>query len=117
MFQESLAEAEAKGGCYEPWQPKIGDRVRIRLNGECMKAHHDHCAAGKVEARTGRPLGHPMFLNGREGTVSGFDPNNRQRGHPYIVHFGARFEWLGESWTAEHFAAIELELIEERSDV
>lgn len=49
------------------WQPRVGQRVRIVLNGECQLRPCE----GSYYARIGQ-IGHPSYEQGLTGTVSSF---------------------------------------------
>lgn len=42
---DDAAQAREGAGFWEPWVPKIGDRVRLKFGGECL--FHDRIAAGR----------------------------------------------------------------------
>lgn len=97
---------------YEPWAPAVGQRVRVRLSGECQapvqpdtnfyrvitKGHHE-----LIDGVTGEVCVHPD-LNGSGDLYA-------EHGHFYDVRFdhgikipGTPFVMVGDT-----FAAIELE--------
>lgn len=90
----------------EPWQPRIGQRVRVRLSGECTGgAEQRHIPAhGDCNGLIGTVL---EF--GRAGTLTLGATELFERGHRYYVEFG------DGGWFAPGgiFAAIELEPTEE----
>lgn len=57
---------------WEPWQPKVGDRVRVRVSSECQQ--HPHSI--DVDTRDG--------VDGLTGTVMDTG-RSRRPGHPYFV--------------------------------
>ncbi len=88
---------------WEPWQPAVGDRVRVRLSGEC-RWDRDGIAQDD-------PGHDEEMLDGLLGTVTKHVPNVWKDGHHYRVEFEVCpcglatpddpcYEWL---------AAIELE--------
>jgi hypothetical protein len=91
---------------WEPWQPKIGDRVRVRLSGECL------VKGPAMSAETGKRYlcdGHPEWENGVTGVVS-VCRSGRCDGfsrHKVVVEFAHPD---GRPWMG-HFAACELEKI------
>jgi hypothetical protein len=101
---------EPQGQAYwEPWTPKIGDRVRVRLSGECN-------VSGPVRETPSSPIvhgpGHPAYQNGIEGTVTFCDPKctgggAHATGHRVRVDYLHPSGWLHHG----HFAACELEKI------
>lgn len=52
---------------WEPWAPKVGQRVRVRLNGECQLRP----CSGSYYEQIGQQ-GHPEYENGLTGTVTNF---------------------------------------------
>jgi hypothetical protein len=88
---------------YEPWSPKVGDRVRVRLSGECR---WDRDGAAEDDPS------HDAILDGQLGTVVEIDRPAWHRGHDYFVALDVcpcgepREE--GEP-CCEWFAAVELE--------
>lgn len=101
--------ASAPDAVVEPWHPKIGDRVRVRLNGECQLQF--------PATAPGRLADHESF-DGYTGTVVqppwNLDPVAiaflGSQGHSYAVKFDP-----GQStvWAGDFFAACELELLED----
>ena len=95
---------------WEPWTPKVGDRVRIRLNGECAQNWpHDYAYGGNCPGV--RRIGHDEREHDRTGTIRITDMPVQS--HPYLVKLDAPFIW--ECWRMEHVscAAIELEPLED----
>lgn len=103
----------------EVWSPpglpvfKVGDRVQIRLNGECQHVTRD------IDALTGEILspdvkGHPIEVNGRIGFVESIDDpvfSTPQDGHGYCVMFDDEFWMKGGPLVGMALAAIELRLL------
>jgi len=92
---------------WEPWQFKIGDRVRVRLNGECN-------VTGPVRETPASPIvhgpGHLAYQNGMKGTVTPCATGctgggAHATGHPIRVDYLHPSGWLHHG----HFAACELE--------
>ncbi len=95
---------------WAPWQPKVGDRVRVRLSGECRI----ECLPLSPQGMAGL-LGHPNTVNGQVGTIiAGELAYYVHRGHPYKVQFDDPFQWNGRAWPSTHLAAVELEPLEEQ---
>lgn len=96
---------------YEPWRPRIGQRVRVRLSGECQFVYPSgtkHFAVS--DAAIGTILNGLPFAN--------CDHSDHQTAHRYCVVFeppvlveqiGTYRHWLH----SQCFAAIELEPLEE----
>lgn len=92
----------------EPWDPKIGDRVRVRLNGECQ-----------VPLWRWSPLGvqsmnetHDHREHGQIGTVNQHPDWARQAvllGHPYAVWFDQPIRINTGLLVGACYAACELE--------
>ena len=96
------------------WVPKVGERVVIRLSGEC-----DHPAVpGSVSAMTGLSLHFPE-RDGAEGMVAEIRIDPTTPGHCYGVKFKTpRLLWIGgqlvryiRCW-GEFYALAELERLE-----
>lgn len=91
---------------FEPWLPRIGDRVRVVLNGECQVPAPPHL----------RHRGHVGHYDGEQGLIGvvvGLETAvidlesatwAMAHGHPIAVKFGPRFG----GW----YAACELEPLE-----
>jgi hypothetical protein len=71
----------AGDGFWEPWAFEPGDRVEIRLNGECEFNVSDNLGHG-TDARYAE-----AFRNGMAGTVTheACWPTARKAGHRYVV--------------------------------
>jgi hypothetical protein len=79
---------------WQPWQPGIGDRVRVRLSGEC-RWDRDGAATA-----TDNP-GHDRVLDGQLGTAVEYDPNIWHSDHDYFVALDTSpFDDVGEWLTA-----------------
>ncbi len=98
----------------EPWHPKPGDRVRVRVNGECTHS-------GPVEAMlTGDFLAeggpHEEIEDGRPGVVVILPSTDASDvTHPYAVTYDEPF-WSERDQLlirGAHYAAAELEPLEE----
>jgi len=91
------------------WQRefKVGDRVRVRLSGECQMPTD---AFGKLIG-----VGHPHISGECIGTVIPCPwlaqgcAHAEKWGHPYAVEFDGGIEVDGQVWRGSHFAACELE--------
>ncbi len=91
----------------EPWQPKVGDRVRVRLSAECnlkwstvgLSSGRDYGAqrhAPEVDGVVGSVVEQPAFTNAPPG-------------HPYPVRYDKPL-WVGFNHVAGgNYAASELE--------
>lgn len=107
---------------WEPVTFQVGDRVRVRLSGECLATAHPRSEA----ALRGVTDIHFANENGRIGTIT--DPPTHRRidpvmehyvsqGHRYLVTYDVEFRHPA-MWGARPdgmFAAAELELIEAAS--
>lgn len=93
---------------WEPWQPKVGQRVRVRLSAECNMEYSPETRGVRVSKHP--VFGHPDVLDGMVGKVISVGLYSNH--HPYSVHFMDRYEWLDELWCCHSFAAIELEPVE-----
>lgn len=95
-------------GVVEPWRPKLGDRVRIRLNGECPA---DHILDRDDEVG----IVMSMVTQG-ELDLDGAPPTVMDHGHFYGVDFDHPVsdiaKAMGMTWDYGAFAASELEFIE-----
>jgi hypothetical protein len=88
---------------YEPWSPRIGDRVRVRLSGECR---WDRDGAAKDDP------GHDLIWDRRLGTVVEIHRSAWQLGHDYLVALDACPGGEPHEPSGPHgdwFAAVELE--------
>lgn len=101
---------------WEPWTPKIGDRVRIKVSGECTFSHLGNAKLTKdytlLDAIVDGNLGGPGFqgANGVVGTVVGVYPSeDEDDGHPYYVNDACGGKW---DRVDDFFAAIELEPVQ-----
>ena len=119
----TLDESTKSREFFEPWHPEVGQRVRVRLSGECRRPLHPEAPA---RAEGGVEYGHPEEFDGAIGRVSdalkvygliaGFDyiqevlDWNAKYGHYYNVEM--EMPWPG-GWSDGCFAAIELEPIDE----
>ena len=105
---------------YEPWQPRVGQRVRFRFSPEC-----DFCKTignEKSHGRTGivctirepgnwRPLcPHYQLPKGRGPSFAGLQSS--VVAHRFTVHVESEQQWMVMPYglvAATHFAACELE--------
>jgi hypothetical protein len=91
---------------WEPWVPRVGQEVRVRLSGEC---------AERWKPTDGRPRieGHIDEVNGKQGVV--IEVNRAAfESHPFLVRFEraitiATGPRAGSRITGACFAAIELD--------
>lgn len=109
----------ARRTAYEPWRPRPGDRVRIRLNGECEHRYKfAGIAGGPPVYATGVP--HRLELeNGRLGRViesQQWATDEDVHAHVYMVLYDDPIPtpWLsyGQDIAGQAYAAIELEQVE-----
>lgn len=110
---EPLVDAPAPAAYWESWTPKIGDRVRVRLNGECRVDWRSHDVQMTSK---GLVQGHQLVEDGRLGTVSdcgeGFPcPHTKPMGHEYGIEYDTPMDALGIVWAGGHYAAGELERV------
>ncbi len=103
MIDHSLS-VDSFGGYVEPWTPKVGDRVRVRISGECNRPNHWDSWANDLGVKTG----HLPICHGMTGIVFRIDARDDQ--HSYAVEFFDPLPWT-EPFAADRFAAIELEPI------
>lgn len=104
---------------WQPWQPKVGDRVRIQVSGECQNHHlgNWHASDGRtlIQALKDGDIGGPGYqgANGAIGTVIHIcipDDGEEDDGHPYYVNdCDGKRHW---DRVDDFFAAIELEPVE-----
>ena len=113
---------------YEPWHPQLGDRVRVRLSGECPVTPPE--AEFKPESFTASVMreidwpekGHPEQLDGVEGTVDKIthemdDVVDWWHGHWYGVWFDQPVKFEGGILChGLGFAAVELEPLGTRGE-
>lgn len=102
---------------WEPWSPKVGDRVRVRISAECVPA----MPLDSVFARAGC-VHHHRAEDGAIGTVDRVDSvsrsGHRVPGHPYHVAFDPGSMFPVQTRSARYliegmvYAAIELEKID-----
>lgn len=107
---------------WQPWTPRVGQRVRVRLSGECAARQHHH----DTDARrvTLGPGGHYATEEGREGVIVACtrqlcaEWRRDHWGHGVHVIYDEPFEIeLADGSAAkaigQAYAAIELEPLEE----
>lgn len=106
---QSLSDEPQDSGFWQPWQPKIGQRVQIRLSGECNRNWQS-----EEPNAVGTP-GHPPEVDRRTGTVvpqPGYDPRVYPH-HPICVWWdGDPIVVEGIPFRQGFFAACELEPLE-----
>lgn len=96
---------------WAPWTPQVGDRVRVRLSGECQIVYP------KAEQLSGEilehGLGHSDAENGAVGVV--LAPRHELNSATHTIHVGFH-EWVpaadGVPMHASYYAAAELEPLE-----
>lgn len=94
---------------WEPWHPEIGQRVRIRLHGECQLKHLPNAMAPTHNLAHDKTTGTIVPFTPRDNVNEAALENSRQQGHRFAVLFATPIH--GD--IGGHFAAIELEPIEE----
>lgn len=94
---------------WEPWQPKVGDRVRVRLNGECHRRYHVMSLLG---THSDVRYGHVPEEDGRIGTVAIGPGRPSEPSHRFAVVYDVPMFSDGLPIVGGAYAAIELELIE-----
>lgn len=97
------------------WTPKVGDRVRVRLSGECLAT----AEPDSVATRMGEPRWHrDAPSDGFTGEVVEIDsvPFLAMQGHRYHVMWDRCYWWKGPgsileecTVTGDEYAAIELD--------
>ena len=106
----TLDESTKSREFFEPWHPEVGQRVRVRLSGEC-RAPLEPLSGG---LRVGATYRHPQEFDGLSGTViETRDKFYENSGHQYHVQLDTHVWVNGEPFWLDHFAAIELEPIDE----
>ena len=100
---------------WEPWTPKVGDRVSVRLNGECK---HKFAARSARSHQIFRGVPHAREHDGLTGTVierPSHWPAVPMTSHRYYVRFDVPpvTSYWGGVTTMAPFAAIELEPLED----
>ena len=96
---------------WQPWRPQFGQRVRLRLSGECERVWPCCNAEDKV-------VGHPEVVGGATGTVT-FCPAHincasKYPDHPYLVRLDQTVMCPhGQAIVAAHFAALELDPLDD----
>ena len=94
---------------WQPWTPKVGDRVRIRLSGECQA----EVQAGSPMHRAGMLSGHVPDEHGMTGTVDMVNSREYVRDqHPYLVQFDRPLFLGNDCSCGDLYAAAELEPLE-----
>jgi hypothetical protein len=98
----------------EAWTPKVGDRVRVRLNGECQVLMQQFDQDNGYKPIPVDPGGHFTAEDGRTGRIVPIDPRIHvevePEAHPYVVKFDRPIPMgNGLYCFASPFAACELE--------
>lgn len=88
-------------GMWEPWTPEKGQRVRVKLSGECRGMYWPLVAGG-----------HEPAMNGKEGRVYATWPD--RSGHNYLVILDEPVAVEGFEKPLTHFqlSALEIEPLE-----
>jgi hypothetical protein len=90
---------------WELWQPKVGDRVKVRLSGECDFRRTVHAQSDPQRRFT---IPHFQQTDGEIGVVLLVKATSRHRwSHPYFVGLNSLIGRVVPAGDA--FAAIELE--------
>ena len=95
---------------WQPWTPQVGDRVRVRLSGECRRENDPNSplsGAGVLE-------GHTLLRHGMTGTVDRLCRHSDcvRYGHVYTVILDEPIRLGDDEYRADCFAAAELEPLE-----
>ena len=96
-----LEDDEPDNAPWEPWSPRVGDRVVVRLSGECQGA----------DLATGRRFSHARQCDGETAVVVHITP---WVSHSFEVQMDRMADWISDGTLYRAFAAyaaIELELI------
>lgn len=100
---------------WEPWHPEVGQRVRIRLNGECDIP--TWWVKGEKVVDFGN--GHLDIENNCVGTIIECPFTERdgycrhvEVGHPYAVVIDGGISQSGVRIRGAHYAALELEPVD-----
>lgn len=95
---------------WEPWRPKVGDRVRVRLSGECHQ-FHDNDTPGYIDGKKSL-YGHHASVNGAIATVEYIRTEGESwAGHQCGIYYDDEVFGLKGSC----YAAAELEPLEPAS--
>lgn len=113
-MSSAVDEKAAVSEAWEPWLPQVGDRVRVRLSGECRIEHDGE-------------KGHPAVIDGATGVVTTLHAPlclivgtclYADQGHGYFVDLDVPVSDLPDEPTnllvGTHLAAIELEPLDDR---
>ena len=106
-----IQDVEERQGVWEPWQPQVGQRVRLRISPEC-EPHHDEDFNYSWDYSFALPA---ALRSGHSGTIIGLVGGVfADLGHPYHVEFDDPIQvpWWNGGLVATKCAAIELEPIE-----
>jgi hypothetical protein len=109
---EPLTDETADAVFWAPQEFKVGDRVRVRMTGECRFHHmgNAHLTADYtlIDALRDGTLGGPGFMgaNGAIGTIQAVSQSDDDEGHPYLVSDAQSGRW---DRVDDFFAASELE--------
>jgi hypothetical protein len=91
---------------------KVGDRVRVRLSGECDRNGKVSLWRGGRWIETEQESNHPPELDGVEGVVVEVRENS-ETGHPFVVMFPREPYTRSLGWVeSDMYSATELELLE-----
>lgn len=89
---------------WEPWKPKVGDRVEVRVSGECGWRGDPGSAAEQ------RGEGHPAWMDGKTGEVVEIDPTPGAAavGHRYLIDWDVPHVEGWRTFVGSAYAAAEL---------
>lgn len=108
---------QGTGPVWEPWEPKVGDRVKVNFSAECEVIN----MLGSPAAESTIPRGHAADINaqGKSGTIAELELGDEavSSQHHYLVRLDDPFEFSNRYFTSTTAAAIELTLIEAESEV
>lgn len=100
------------GQFWEPWQPQVGDRVRVMLSPECRAVFRSRWADSR-QLMNAPSLTHIAGEDGRVGTVIDIEHADEDiaPGHIYLTQFDRPVfsSAVGLFAEASTFAAVELE--------
>ena len=113
----ALHDSETTPQFWEPVTFKVGNRVRVRLSGECQLEHQQD---GPAHRRGHIDRGHAPEEDGAIGTVLAYrdSPSTdwvAAQGHCIRVEFDDLVVIKGHPYSGSYYAAAELELLEAAS--
>lgn len=111
MIDEQTVERD---GFWEPWQPVVGQRVRVRLNAECRVKPEEDSPDSDLQI-----VGHHDDEDGSIGQIKAIftemeSPLLVEQGHRFGVWWDGGMRKRGADWVLGNvYAAIELEPLDE----